>query len=135
MNALRRAFTIPIARDRVVEVLSLGAICGAVVCAGVAGGMDAAGAVAVLAMRVWPCHVAGRYRELRFDGDAWTVAGAAGAVTAIEPPVPHLVHRALVVLEISGPGRPGFVVLSPASASPDDLRRLRVCLRARGLSR
>ena len=135
MNAFRRAFMIPIARDRAVEALSLGAICGAVVCAGVACGVDAAGAAAVLAVRIWPRYVAGRYRELRFDGDAWTVAGVDGAVTAIEPPVPHLVHRVLVVLEISGPLRPVFVVFSPAAVSPDDLRRLRACLRAGGLSR
>ena len=134
MDAFRRAFTIPIVRDRAVEALSLGVICGAVLCAGVAGGVEAAGA-AVLAVRTWPRYVAGRFRELRFDGDAWAVAGAGGAVTAIEPPVPHLVHRALVVLEISGSARPGFVVFSPVGTSPDDLRRLRACLRAGRLSR
>ena len=138
MDVFRRAFTIPIVRDRAVEALSLGAICGAVLCAGIAGGVEAAGAVAVLAVRMWPRHVAGRSgrcRELRFNGDAWTVAGTDGAVAAIEPPVPHLVHRALVVLEISGPSRPGYLVFSPAATAPDDLRRLRVCLRAGGLSR
>ena len=135
MDVFRRAFTIPIVRDRAVEVLSFGAICGAVLCAGIAGGVEAAGAAAVLAARMRPRYAAGRCRELRFDGDAWTVAGADGAVTAIEPPVPRLVHRALVVLEISGPDRPGFLVFSPAATAPDDLRRLRVCLRAGGLSR
>ena len=131
----RRAFTIPIVRDRAVEALSFGAICGAVLCAGIAGGVEAAGAAAVFAVRTWPRYVAGRCRELRVDGDAWTVAGGDGTVTAIEPPVPRLVHRALVVLEVSGPDRPGFLVFSRAATAPDDLRRLRIGLRAGGLSR
>lgn len=136
MDISPRAFTIPIVRDRAVEALSLGAICGAVLCAGVTGGVEAAGAAAVLAMRVRPRRIAGRCRALRFDGKRWTVAGADGAVTAIDPPVAHLVHRVLVVLEISVPGkRTGFLAFSPAATAPDDLRRLRVCLRAGGLSR
>ena len=135
MGASRWAFTIPVVRDRAVEALSLGAICGAVLCAGIAAGVEAAGVTAVLAMRMRPRRATGRYRELRFDGDGWTVAGSDGAITVIEPPIAHLVHRILVVLEISGPNRPGFLVFSPAATVPDDLRRLRVCLRAGGLSR
>lgn len=130
-----RAFTIPIVRDRAVEALSLGVICGAVLCAGVAGGVEAAGAVAVLAMRTQPWRVHGRVREVRFDGEGWMVVDADGAVTAIEPPVTHLAHRALIVLEISGPDHSGFLVFSPTTTAPDDLRRLRVCLRTGGLSR
>ena len=131
MDVLPQAFTIPIVRDRAVEALSLGAICGAVLCAGVTGGVEAAGAAAVLAMRVRPRRAAGRCRALQFDGRRWTAAGADGAVTAIDPPVAHLVHRVLVVLEISVPGkRPGFLVFSPAATASGDLRRLRVCLRA-----
>ena len=136
MDVLRRAFTIPIVRDRAVEALSFGAVCGAVFCAGVTGGVEAAGAAAVLAVRVRPRRPTGRCRELRFDGERWTVTGADGAVAVIDPPVAHLVHRILVVLEISGPGkRPGFLVFSPAATASGDLRWLRACLRARGLSR
>ena len=135
LHTNRRTLAIPVVRDRAVEALSLGVICGAALCAGVAGGVEAAGAVAVLAMRTRPWRAHGRVRELRFDGEGWTVAGADGAVTPIEPPVAHLAHRALVVLEISGPHHTGFLAFSPAATAPDDLRRLRVCLRAGGLSR
>lgn len=135
LHTNRRTLAIPVIRDRAVEALSLGVICGAALCAGVVGGVEAAGAVAVLAMRTRPWRAHGRIREIRFDGEGWTVAGADGAVTAIEPPVAHLAHRALVVLEISGPHHTGFLAFSPAATAPDDLRRLRVCLRAGGLSR
>ena len=135
LHTNRRTLAIPVIRDRAVEALSLGVICGAALCAGVVGGVEAAGAVAVLAMRTRPWRAHGRIRELRFDGEGWTVAGADGAVTAIEPPVAHLAHRVLVVLEISGPRHTGFLAFSPAATAPDDLRRLRVCLRAGGLSR
>ena len=135
LHTNRRTFTIPVIRDRAVEALSLGVICGAVLCAGVAGGVEAAGAVAVLAMRTRPWRVHGRVREIRFDGEEWAMTDADGAVTAIEPPVAHLVHRVLVVLEISGPNHSGFLVFSPATTAHDDLRRLRVCLRTGGLSR
>ena len=43
MAIVRRTFTIRIARDWAVEALSLGAICGAVLCVGVAAGVEAAG--------------------------------------------------------------------------------------------
>ena len=135
MDAFRRVVTIPIVHDRAVEALSLGAICGAVLCAGVAGGVEAAGAVAVLAVRMCPRRAAGRYRMLRFNGETWTMLGVDAAVTAVDPPVAHLVHRSLVVLEISGPGRSDFLVFTPGATASDDLRRLRVCLRSEGLSR
>ena len=76
MAALRQSFTIRVTRDRVIDLLSLGALGGAVICAGIAGGVEAAGAVAVLAARMSRGAAPGRYRELRFDGDAWTAVAA-----------------------------------------------------------
>ena len=131
----RRTFTIRVARDRAVEALSLAALCGAVICAGVAGGVEAAGGVALLAVRSGPGRAAGRYRGLRFDGDAWAVVGADGMPIAIDPPVVHLSHRAAVVLEVFASDRRDFLVFTPAAVPSDDLRRLRVRLRAGGLSR
>ena len=135
MAALRQSFTIRVTRDRVIDLLSLGALGGAVICAGIAGGVEAAGAVAVLAARMARGAAPGRYRELRFDGDAWTAVVADTGVSAIEPPVVHFAHRAVVVLEVSASGRSDIVLFSRASTPADDLRRLRVRLRAGGLSR
>lgn len=135
MAALRQSFTIRVARDRVIGLLSLGALGGAVICAGIAGGIEAAGAVAVLAARMAPGKAAGRYRELRFDGDAWTAVVADTGLAAVEPPVVHFAHRAVVVLEVSASGRSDIVLFSRASTPADDLRRLRARLRAGGLSR
>ena len=135
MTVLRQTFTIRAARDRAVEALSLGALCGAVICAGVAGGVEAAGGVAALAVRCRAGGAAGRHRELRFDGDIWTAVGADGGVITIEPPVVHLAHRAIIVLEVFASDRSDFLVFSPSATPPDDLRRLRVRLRAGGRSR
>ena len=135
MKIPRRTLTIRIARDRAVEALSLAAICGAVVCAGVALGPEMAGGVALLAMRMRPASPADRYRELRHDGETWKVVGTDGSVVPVEPPVVHLAHRALVVLEVDASDRPEFLVFSPAATPTEDLRRLRVRLRAGGLSR
>ncbi len=126
----RPVFTIRVARDRAVESVSLAVACGAVVCAGVALGPEMAGGVALLAARMCPSPPADRYRELRFDGDAWKVVGADGGIVPVEPPVVHLAHRALVVLEIAAAGRSEFLVFSPAATPAEDLRRLRVRLRA-----
>ena len=130
MTLFRQTFTIRVARDRAVETFSLAALCGAVVCAGVTLGPEMAGGVALLAARMLPSTPADRYRELRFDGDAWKVVGTDGGVVAVEPPVVHLAHRALVVLEVAVGGRSDFLVFSPAATPADDLRRLRVRLRA-----
>ena len=135
MTVLRQAFTIRVIRDRAVEALSLGVFCGAVICAGVAGGVELAGGVVLLAVRFRPGRAAGRYRELRFNGDAWTAVGADGGVVALDPPVVHLAHRAIIVLEILDSGRSDFLVFTPSATPRDDLRRLRVRLRAGGLSR
>ena len=135
MAILRRTFTIRITRDRAVETLSLAALCGAVICAGVAGGVEAAGAVALLAVRTSPESAAGRYRGLRFDDGTWTMIGAGGVPTAVDPPVVHVSLRGLVVLEVFTFGRPEFLVFTPSAVPPCDLRRLRVHLRAGGLSR
>ena len=135
MAALRQSFTIRVTRDRVIDLLSLGALCGAVICAGIAGGVEAAGGVAVLAARMAPGRAAGRYRELRFDGDAWSVVVADSGLVAVEPPVVHLAHRAVVVLEVVASGRSDILLFSRASTPADDLRRLRTRLRAGGLSR
>lgn len=135
MTMFRQTFTIRVARDRAVEALSLAAVCGAVVCAGVALGAEWAGVVALLAVRLRPAGAAGRVRELRYDGETWKVVDTAGGVSAIKPPVVHLAHRALVVLEIAAGGRSGFVLFSPAATPAEDLRRLRVRLRAGGWSR
>ena len=135
MTILRRRLAIRVTRDRVVEALSLAATCGAVVCAGVALGPEMAGGVALLAMRMRPASPADRYRELRHDGDAWKVVGIDGGATPVEPPVVHLAHRAVVVLEVAGAGRSDFLVFSSATTPSDDMRRLRVRLRAAGLSR
>ena len=115
--------------------MSLGALCGAVICAGIAGGIEAAGGVAVLAARMAPCRAAGRCRELRFDGDSWTAVVADTGLAAVEPPVVHLAHRAVVVLEISASDRSEFLLFARTSTPADDLRRLRARLRAEGLSR
>lgn len=128
------SFAIRIARDRTVEALSLAALCGAVICAGVTLGAETAGGVALLAVWMHPATAVGRYLELRFDGDTWKVVGTDGVVVAIEPPVVHLAHRLIVVLQIAGANRSGFLVFSPAATPADDLRRLRVRLRAEGLS-
>ena len=135
MTSFRQTFTIRVARDRAVEALSLAALCGAVVCAGVALGAEVAGGVALLAVRMRPATATDRYRELRFDGERWRVVGTDGGITAVEPPVAHLVHRVLVVLEVAVAGRPDFLVFSPAATPAEDLRRLRVRLRAGGASR
>ena len=130
MTLLSRTFTIRVARDRAVKAVSAAALCGGAVCAGVALGPEMAGGVALLAARTLPFSPADRYRELRFDGDAWKVVGTDGVVVAVEPPVAHLVHRALVVLEVAAEGRSDFLVFSPLATPADDLRRLRVRLRA-----
>ena len=135
MTIFQQMFAIRVARDRVVEAVSLAALCGAVVCAGVAFGAETAGVVALLAVRLCPAGVAGRFSELRFDGETWKVVDTGGGVSAIEPPVVHLAHRALVVLEIDAGGRSDFLLFSPAATPAEDLRRLRVRLRAGGLSR
>ena len=123
-----------IIRDRAVEALTLAVTCGAVVCAGVAVGVEVAGGVALLAVRMRPARAADRFGQLRHDGDAWWLVGTDGSVVAIDPPVVHLAHRMMIVLETTSGGRSGFLVFS-ASASPRDaLRRLRVRLRAGGLS-
>ena len=135
MAALRQSFTIRVTRDRVIDLLSLGALCGAVICAGIAGGVEAAGGVAVLAARMARGRAAVRYRELRFDGDGWTAVVADTGLAAIEPPVVHFAHRAIVVLEVSASGRSDILLFSRASTPADDLRRLRARLRAGSLSR
>ena len=130
MPHFRQTFTIRIARDRAVEALSLAALCGAVACAGVALGPEMAGGVALLAARMHPPTPANRLSELRFDDEAWKIVGTDGVVVAVEPPVVHVAHRALVVLEVAAGGRSDFLVFSPASTPAEDLRRLRVRLRA-----
>ena len=130
MTLFRHTFAIRVARDRAVEAISLAALGGAVICAGVALGPEVAGGVAVLAVRMRPRVPAERYRELRFDGDAWAVTGTDGGVVPVEPPVVHLAHRALVVLEVAAGRRSDFLVFSPAATPAEDLRRLRVRLRA-----
>ena len=134
MTVLRQTLTIGIARDRAVEALSLAVLCGAVVCAGVAVGVEIAGGVALLAARMLPERAAGRYRALRHDGDAWALVCIDGGVVAIEPPVVHLAQRMMVVLEVAVGGRSDFLVFSQSATPRDDLRRLRVRLRAGGLS-
>ena len=135
MAALRQSFTIRVTRDRAIDLLSLGVLCGAVICAGIAGGVEVAGGVAVLAARMVPGRAAGRYRELGFDGDAWTAVVADTGLVAVEPPIVHFAHRAVVVLEVSASGRSDIVLFSRTSTPAEDLRRLRARLRAGGLSR
>ena len=135
MTVLGRIFAVGVARDRGVEVLSLAVLCGAVVCASVAVGVEIAGGVALLAVRMRPAMAAGRYRKLRHDGDAWSLVGIDGGVVEVEPPVVHLAHRMVVVLEVAAAGRSEFLVFSPLATPREDLRRLRVRLRAGGLSR
>ena len=134
MTTLRQTFTIRVARDRAVEALSLAALCGAVVCAGVALGAEIAVGVALLAVRMRPAVAADRYRELRFDGATWKVVGTEGGIIVVEPPVTHLLHRLLVVVEVAAADRSDFLVFSPAANSAEELRRLRVRLRAGGRS-
>ena len=135
MDAFRQTSRVRIAHDRAVEALSLAALCGAVVCAGVAGGVEAGGGVALLGVWLRPERAAERYRELRFDGDSWTVVGMDGTGTSIEPPIVHVAHRAFVVLQVFVSGRSDFLVFSSWATPRDDLRRLRIQLRAGGLSR
>ena len=130
MAAPGQAFTLRIARDSAIEALSLVAACGGVVCAGLAGGVEMAGGVALLSVWMRPGGVADRYTGLRFDGDRWTVVGAQGRIIAIDPPVVHLAHRALVVLEVLIEGRSEIAVFSRSTTPANTLRRLRVRLRA-----
>ncbi|MCY4467627.1 MAG: hypothetical protein OXC08_02820 [Thiotrichales bacterium] len=116
-------------------MLSLVVICGAVVCAAVAAGVEIAGGIALLAVRMRTARAAARYRELRYDGDAWSLVGIDGDVVAIDPPLVHLAHRMVVVLEVAAAGQSDFLVFSPSSTPRDDLRRLRVRLRAGESSR
>ena len=103
---------------------------------GIAGGVEVAGGVALLAARLRTGADPGRYRELRFDGDgAWAVVGHDSGAIAIEPPVVHVSHRAVVVLEVVDAGMRDFLVFTPFSTATADLRRLRVLLRSTGLSR
>ena len=130
-----QTFKVRVVRDRAVEVLSLVVICGAVVCAAVAAGVEIAGGIALLAVRMRAARAAPRYRELRYDGDEWSLVGIDGGVVAIEPPLVHLAHRMVVVLEVAAAGQSDFLVFSPSSTPRDDLRRLRVRLRAGESSR
>ena len=130
-----QTFKVRVVRDRAVEVLSLVVTCGAVVCAAVAAGVEIAGGIALLAVRMRTARAAARYRELRYDGDAWSLVGIDGDVVAIEPPLVHLAHRMVVVLEVAAAGQSDFLVFSPSSTPRDDLRRLRVRLRAGESSR
>ena len=134
VTVLRRAFGVGIVRDRAMEALSLAVLCGAVVSAGVAVGVEIAGGVAVFATRMRLAGTDGRYHEIRHDGDRWTLVCVDGGVVAIEPPVVHFAHRLVVVLEVAVGNRTDFLVFSPFATPPDDLRRLRVRLRAGGLS-
>lgn len=135
MTGVGRLLAIRVVRDRTVEALSLGALYGAVVCAGIAGGVEAAACIALLAARLAPGRAAGRYRELRRDGSGWTAVDADGVLVAVEPPVVHMAHRFAVVLEIAASERSDMLVFTASTTPSDDLRRLRVRLRAEGLSR
>lgn len=134
MTGLRQTFVVGVVRDRAVEALSLVVLFGAVVCAWLAVGVETGAAIALLAVRMRPAGAAGRYRELRYDGGAWSLVGLDGGVVAIEPPVVHLAHRMVVVLEVAVANRSDFLVFSRSVTPWDDLRRLRVRLRAAGLS-
>lgn len=134
MTGLHQTFAVAVARDRAVEVLSLVVLFGAVVSAGLAIGVEIGAAIALFAVRTRPAGAAGRHRELRYDGDAWSLVGIDGSVVAIEPPVVHLAHRMVVVLEVVVADRSEFLVFSRSVTPWDDLRRLRVRLRAAGLS-
>ena len=135
MIGVGQLLVIRVVRDRAIEALSFAALCGAVVCAGIAGGVEAAGCVALLGARWSPHRVTGRYRELRCDGNGWTAVDADGVLVAVEPPVVHMAHRFAVVLEIVSSGRTDMLVFSASSTPRDDLRRLRARLRAGGHSR
>lgn len=135
MSILRQTFTIRVAHDPAVVALSLGATCGAVICAGIAGGVEAAGGVALIAARLHAACAPGRYDELRFDGDAaWAVAGEGCGVVGVETPGVHVSHPAVVVLEVSERGRSDVLVFTPSATAPEDLRRLRALVRSRRLS-
>ena len=131
-----RTFTVRITHDRVLDVLSLCATCGAVVCSGIAGGVEAAGGVALLAARAIPARGRPAFDTLRFGADdAWAVVGEQCGVTTIEPPVVHVSHRAIVVVEVSVLGKSEFLVFTASATEPDELRRLRALLRSRRLAR
>ena len=134
MIVSRPTLVMGVARDRALETLSLAVLCGAVACAGMAVGVEIAGGIALLAVRMHPTRAAGRYREFRHDGVAWSLVRTDGGVVSIEPPVVHLVHRMIVVLEVAVLDRSDFLVFSAFATPRDDLRRLRVRLRAGGLS-
>ena len=111
-------------------------MCGAVVCSGIAGGAEAAGGVALLAARLLSARDPPAFDALRFDtDDAWAVVGETFGIAAIDPPVVHVSHRDVVVLEISVLGKSEFLVFTSRAATPDELRRLRVLLRSRRLAR
>lgn len=134
MIVSRPTLAMGVARDRALETLSHAVLCGAVACAGMAVGVEIAGGIALLAVRMRPTRAAGRYRELRHDGAAWSLVCTDGVVVSIEPPVVHLLHRVIIVLEVAVRDRSDFLVFSAFATPRDDLRRLRVRLRAGGLS-
>ena len=136
MMAPGQMFAVGVARDRGVEALSLAVLCGAVACAG--GWRSASRSPGSsrcsrrgCGRRERPAGIA-RSGTMATPGRWW--ASTAGVVE-IEPPVVHLAHRMVVVLEVAAAGRADFLVFSSSATPRDDLRRLRVRLRAGGLSR
>ena len=132
----RQIFTVGITHDRTLDALALCATCGAVICAAIAGGVEVAGGVALIAARVVPPRIRPAFDALRFGADgAWAVVGEHCGVAPIDPPVVHVSHRAVVVLEVCALGKSDVLVFTASATAPDELRRLRALLRSRRLAR
>ena len=135
-DVTHQTFTVRIAHDRTLDALTLCATCGAVICSGIAGGIEVAGGIALIAARVMPPRRGPAFDALRFGtDDAWAVVGEHCGVTPIDPPVVHVSHRAIVVLEVRTLGTSEFLVFTASATVPDELRRLRALLRSRRLAR
>ncbi len=125
---------IRIVDDPLIETLAIVASAGAVISTAVAAGIEAASLVALLAARDRYRSQARRYTEIRCQEGVWRVLRSDGSVARIEAPAVRIGHRELIVLGIVDAGRRGSLVFSRASASRDDLRKLRVLLRTGALS-
>lgn len=132
----RQTLTVRVSHDRTLDVLTLCATCGAVICSAIAGGIEAAGGVALIAARLMQPGSRPAFDALRFGADdAWAVIGEHCGVAPIDPPVVHVSHRAIVVLEVSALGNCEFLVFTASATVPHELRRLRALLRSRRLAR
>ncbi|MBF2760592.1 MAG: hypothetical protein ISN28_10060 [Ectothiorhodospiraceae bacterium AqS1] len=125
-----RMLAIRIEDDPLIEGVIAVLLIGAVICAAIAAGIEAAALAALLCVRERRYRAQRRrFTELRCQEGAWRIVRADGSVARIESPAVRLRHRALIVLRIVDAGRRADLVFSSTSSPDDDLRKLRVLLR------